>query len=63
MELINLDEIKEPLIACPNDPDNIKPLSEIAGNKIERINEKNTILTRIEDAILLFEKSNNKRNF
>ncbi|MEY3375243.1 MAG: bifunctional aconitate hydratase 2 and 2-methylisocitrate dehydratase, partial [Pseudomonadota bacterium] len=22
---INLDEIKEPLIACPNDPDNIKP--------------------------------------
>ena len=34
---INLDEIKEPLIACPNDPDNIKPLSEIAGNKIDEV--------------------------
>ena len=22
---INLDEIKEPLLACPNDPDDIKP--------------------------------------
>ena len=34
---INLDDIKEPLIACPNDPDNIKPLSEIAGNKIDEV--------------------------
>ena len=24
---INMDEIKEPLLACPNDPDDIKPLS------------------------------------
>ena len=34
---IDLDQIKEPLIACPNDPDNIKPLSEIAGNKIDEV--------------------------
>jgi aconitate hydratase 2/2-methylisocitrate dehydratase len=34
---IDLDEIKEPLIACPNDPDNIKTLSEIAGNKIDEV--------------------------
>ena len=27
---INLNEITEPLLACPNDPDNIKPLSEVA---------------------------------
>ncbi|MCG7972434.1 MAG: bifunctional aconitate hydratase 2/2-methylisocitrate dehydratase, partial [Candidatus Thiodiazotropha taylori] len=31
---INMSEIKEPLLACPNDPDDVKPLSEIAGTKI-----------------------------
>ncbi len=34
---IDLNEIKEPLIACPNDPDNIKPLSEIENNKIDEV--------------------------
>jgi aconitate hydratase 2/2-methylisocitrate dehydratase len=34
---IDLNEIKEPLIACPNDPDNIKKLSEISGNKIDEV--------------------------
>jgi len=34
---INLDNITEPLIACPNDPDNIKTLSEIAKNKIDEV--------------------------
>lgn len=34
---IDLNEIKEPLIACPNDPDNIKPLSEIQNNKIDEV--------------------------
>ena len=34
---IDLNEIKEPLIACPNDPDNIKTLSEISGNKIDEV--------------------------
>ncbi len=34
---INLDEIKEPLVACPNDPDDIKPLSEVQGDKIDEV--------------------------
>jgi aconitate hydratase 2/2-methylisocitrate dehydratase len=34
---INLDEIKEPLLACPNDPDDVKPLSEVAGTKIDEV--------------------------
>jgi len=34
---IDLNEIKEPLLACPNDPDDIKPLSEIAGAKIDEV--------------------------
>ncbi|MEO5573956.1 MAG: bifunctional aconitate hydratase 2/2-methylisocitrate dehydratase, partial [Gammaproteobacteria bacterium] len=34
---INLDEISEPLLACPNDPDNIKPLSEVAGEHVDEV--------------------------
>ncbi|WP_455198146.1 bifunctional aconitate hydratase 2/2-methylisocitrate dehydratase [Kaarinaea lacus] len=34
---IDLSEIKEPLLACPNDPDDIKPLSEVAGAKIDEV--------------------------
>jgi aconitate hydratase 2/2-methylisocitrate dehydratase len=34
---IDLNAIKEPLIACPNDPDNIMTLSEIANNKIDEV--------------------------
>ena len=34
---IDLNEIKEPLLACPNDPDNIKPLSEVAGTKVDEV--------------------------
>jgi aconitate hydratase 2 / 2-methylisocitrate dehydratase len=34
---IDMDEIKEPLLACPNDPDDIKPLSEVAGTKIDEV--------------------------
>ncbi len=34
---INLDEIKEPILACPNDPDNVKLLSEIEGNSIDEV--------------------------
>jgi aconitate hydratase 2/2-methylisocitrate dehydratase len=34
---IDLDEIKEPLLACPNDPDDIKPLSEVAGDKVDEV--------------------------
>ncbi len=34
---IDLNEIKEPLLACPNDPDDVKPLSEVAGTKIDEV--------------------------
>ncbi|CAM4375531.1 MAG: Aconitate hydratase B [Legionellaceae bacterium] len=34
---IDLNEIKEPLLACPNDPDNIKPLSEVAGDIVHEV--------------------------
>src|SRR5690554_274340 len=34
---IDLAEIVEPLVACPNDPDDIKPLSEVAGDKIDEV--------------------------
>ena len=34
---IDLNTVTEPLIACPNDPDNIKTLSEISGNKIDEV--------------------------
>jgi aconitate hydratase 2/2-methylisocitrate dehydratase len=34
---IDLNEIKEPLLACPNDPDDIKPLSAVQGAKIDEV--------------------------
>lgn len=34
---IDLAEITEPLLACPNDPDDIKPLSQVAGTKIDEV--------------------------
>ena len=34
---IDLNEIKEPLLACPNDPDDIKTLSEVCGDKIDEV--------------------------
>ncbi len=34
---IDLNEITEPLVACPNDPDDIKPLSEVAGTPIDEV--------------------------
>ena len=34
---IDMNEIKEPLLACPNDPDDIKTLSEVAGTKIDEV--------------------------
>ena len=34
---IDLNTIKEPLLACPNDPDNIKPLSEVANDKVDEV--------------------------
>jgi aconitate hydratase 2/2-methylisocitrate dehydratase len=34
---IDLDQIKEPLVACPNDPDDIKPLSVVSGDKVDEV--------------------------
>ena len=34
---IDLNLIREPLVACPNDPDDIKPLSAVAGDKIDEV--------------------------
>jgi aconitate hydratase 2/2-methylisocitrate dehydratase len=34
---IDLNEIKEPLLACPNDPDDVRPLSEVAGAKVDEV--------------------------
>jgi len=34
---VNLDEIKEPIVAAPNDPDNIKLMSECAGDRIDEV--------------------------
>ncbi|MBE9172597.1 bifunctional aconitate hydratase 2/2-methylisocitrate dehydratase [Cyanobium sp. LEGE 06143] len=34
---IDLDAITEPILACPNDPDNVKPLSEVAGAAVDEV--------------------------
>jgi aconitate hydratase 2/2-methylisocitrate dehydratase len=34
---INLDELVEPIVCCPNDPDDAKKLSEVAGTKIDEV--------------------------
>jgi aconitate hydratase 2/2-methylisocitrate dehydratase len=34
---IDLADVKEPILACPNDPDDVKLLSEVAGTKIDEV--------------------------
>lgn len=34
---IDLNEIHEPIVACPNDPDDVKTLSDVAGTKIDEV--------------------------
>ena len=34
---INMDDVKEPILACPNDPDDVKILSDVAGTKIDEV--------------------------
>ena len=34
---INMDDIKEPILACPNDPDDVKTLSDVEGVKIDEV--------------------------
>ena len=34
---IDLDQLKEPVVCCPNDPDDAKLLSEVAGDKVDEV--------------------------
>ncbi len=34
---IDLADVKEPLLACPNDPDDVKALSEVSGETIDEV--------------------------
>lgn len=34
---IDLDEINEPILCCPNDPDDAKTLSDVAGDKVDEV--------------------------
>ena len=34
---VDMNEIKEPILACPNDPDDVKTLAEVAGTKIDEV--------------------------
>lgn len=34
---IDLNDIHEPIVACPNDPDDVKTLSDVAGAKIDEV--------------------------
>jgi aconitate hydratase 2/2-methylisocitrate dehydratase len=34
---IDLGEIREPLVCCPNDPDDVRPLSAVAGESIDDV--------------------------
>ncbi|MGG4606450.1 bifunctional aconitate hydratase 2/2-methylisocitrate dehydratase [Paenalcaligenes sp. Me131] len=34
---INMSEIHEPIVACPNDPDDVKTLSDVSGTAIDEV--------------------------
>ncbi|MCQ4143336.1 bifunctional aconitate hydratase 2/2-methylisocitrate dehydratase [Vogesella sp. AC12] len=34
---IDLADVKEPIVACPNDPDDVKFMSEVAGTQIDEV--------------------------
>jgi aconitate hydratase 2/2-methylisocitrate dehydratase len=34
---INMDHITEPILCCPNDPDDARLLSEVQGDKIDEV--------------------------
>jgi len=34
---VNLNEIKQPIVAAPNDPDNVKLMSECSGDKVDEV--------------------------
>ena len=37
LETINMDDIKESILCCPNDPDDAKLLSEVQGQKLDEV--------------------------
>ncbi len=54
---IDLKEIKEPILACPNDPDDVRVLSEVAGTAIDEafIGSCMTHLSHLRNASRLLE--------
>ncbi len=34
---VDIDDIREPILACPNDPDDVRPLSEVAGTPVDEV--------------------------
>jgi aconitate hydratase 2/2-methylisocitrate dehydratase len=34
---VDLAEVREPILACPNDPDDVRRLSEVAGDRIDEV--------------------------
>jgi aconitate hydratase 2/2-methylisocitrate dehydratase len=34
---VNMDELTEPVVCCPNDPDDAKLLSEVSGEKVDEV--------------------------
>lgn len=34
---VDMNAVTEPLLACPNDPDDVRPLSAVAGTKIDEV--------------------------
>ncbi len=55
---IDLQTISEPLLACPNDPDDVRPLSEVAGEKVDEAFVGSCMIHRghLEKAAQLLEK-------
>lgn len=54
---IDLAQITEPLLACPNDPDDVRLLSEVAGDKVDEafIGSCMTHLSHLQSAASLFK--------
>lgn len=54
---IDLATLTEPLLACPNDPDDVRPLSAVAGTPIDEafIGSCMTHLTHLQAAARLFQ--------
>ncbi len=54
---IDLSELTEPILACPNDPDDVKLLSEVAGVTIDEafIGSCMTHLTHLQAAARIFD--------